>query len=435
MYKVSSLLGGVLVLICTQLGLAQNAGNLPYSQVMSVGEVNDNSGNIRNFGMGNLGVSTPNSFSVSFLNPALLIYNSRVTFEMAVDGRLTNIANAQKSQTVGTAGLGYLALALPITKGWRSAVGLRPYSAVSYGSYSQGTVQNDPNNTPVQTGYSGEGNISEVFFSNGFKIYKGLSLGVSGSYLFGVIDRSSYSIILDTEATQQPERLINNIQSNYNGLMFKGGLAYRQSLNKKVNLNLGGSYVLQHDLNVESHTVQERRDVNGTVIGDTNPVGDTISSKTALPGYMQLGLSFDNNKSWVAGVEYSARKWSEYSNETGQGGFADSYRVAVGGEYTPDAASFDSYLKRVSYRAGLSYAKTPVNLQGAQVSNAALHAGFSFPIGSTPRPPEYNQAALNIGLAFGKNGTTDNNLVRENYVRFNVGLALNSSWFIKPKID
>ncbi|KAA5546400.1 PorV/PorQ family protein [Adhaeribacter rhizoryzae] len=435
MYKITSLLSGVLVLACTQLGLAQNTGNSPYSQVMSVGEVNDNNGNIRNFGMGNLGVSTPNSFSVNFLNPALLIYNSRVTFEMAVDGRVANVANSQKSQTVGSAGLGYLTLALPINKNWRSAVGLRPYSAVSYGSYSEGTVQNDPNNTPVQTGFQGEGNISEVFFGNGFKIYKGLSLGVSGSYLFGVIDRSSYSVILDDATAQQPERLVNNVQSNYNGLMFKGGLAYRQSLNKKISLNLGGSYVLQHDLNVESHTVQERRDVNNVVIGDTNPVGDTISSKVGMPGHMLLGLSFDNNKSWVAGVEYSGRKWSEYTSETGQGGLADSYRVAVGGEFTPDAGSFDSYLKRVSYRAGLSYAKTPINLQGTQINNTAVHAGFSFPIGFRPQPPEYNQAALNFGFAFGKNGTTDNNLIRENYLQFNVGLSLNSSWFVKPKID
>ncbi|MDB5262322.1 MAG: hypothetical protein JWQ14_1603 [Adhaeribacter sp.] len=429
------MLGGVLMLVCTQFSHAQNTGNLPYSQVLDVGEVNDNTGNVRNFGMGGIGVSTPNSFSVNLLNPALLIYNNRVTFEMAVDGRLKNISNAQKSQTVGTAGLGYLALALPISKSWRSAVGLRPYSTVNYGSYSESTVINDPNNTKVQTGYEGEGNISEVFFSNGFKIYKGLSVGLAGSYLFGVIDRNSYSVILDEAGTTQPERLINNNQSNYSGLTFKGGLAYRQPLNKKVSMNLGGAYVLQHKLNVESRVVQERRDLNEQVLGDATPVGDTLSSKVTLPGQMRLGLSFDNNQSWVAGVEFSSRKWSEYSSETGQSGFADSYKVAVGGEYTPDPSSLDNYLKRVSYRAGLSYTKTPVNLQNTQINNTAVHAGFSFPIGSTPRPPEFNQSAINIGLAFGKNGTTENNLIRENYLQFNVGISLNSSWFIKQKID
>jgi hypothetical protein len=435
MYKISSLLGGVLMLVCAQFSQAQNSGNLPYSQVMDLGEVNDNTGNVRNFGMGGIGVSTPNSFSVNFLNPALLIYNNRVTFEMAVDGRVKNIANSEKSQTVGTAGLGYLALALPISKNWRSAVGLRPFSTVNYGSFSESTVLNDPNNTKVQTGYEGEGNISEVFFSNGIKIYKGLSLGVAGSYLFGVIDRNSYSVILDDAGTQQPERLISNNQSNYNGLMFKGGLAYRQALNKKVSLNLGGAYVLQHDLNVESRLVQERRDVNEQVIGEATPVGDTLSRKVTLPGQMRLGLSFDNNQSWVAGVEFSSRKWSDYTSETGQSGFADSYKVAVGGEYTPDASSLDSYLKRVSYRAGLSYAKTPINLKGTQINNTAVHAGFSFPIGSTPRPPEFNQSAINFGIAVGKNGTTENNLIRENYLQFNIGISLNSSWFIKPKID
>jgi hypothetical protein len=95
----------------------------------------------------------------------------------------------------------------------------------------------------------------------------------------------------------------------------------------------------------------------------------------------------------------------------------------------------NSYFNRVSYRAGVSYTKTPINLQGTQLNDIAVHTGLSLPLGTTPRPPEYNQSAVNIGLAFGKNGTTANNLLRENYVRFNIGISLNSSWFLKPRID
>lgn len=432
MYKISSLLCGILVALSGQLALAQNLGNSPYSK-LGIGDVSDHTGNIRNFGMGGLGVSTPNSFSVNFLNPALLIYNSRVTFEMAVAGQYKNVANASKSQSNGTAGLGYLALALPIGKSWRSAVGLRPFSSVNYGSYTDGTVTNQPK-TQVRTGTQGEGTISEAFFSNGVKIYKGLSLGISGSYLFGSINRDNYSLILDSLANPNAERLVINNQTSYNGLMFKGGLAYRQALGKKTSLNLGATYGLQNDLNYEGRTTQQRVSLNGSSL-DANPLNDDTNGKITLPSFVQLGLSLDNNKSWVAGAEFFSRKWSGFRSENGAQELSDTYKISVGGEYTPDAASFDSYLKRVSYRAGVSYNKTPINIVNTQLTNTAVHAGFSFPIGSTPRPPEYNQSALNIGLAFGKNGTTDNGLIRENYLQFNIGISLNSSWFIKPRID
>jgi hypothetical protein len=432
MYKISFLLCGILVVLSGQAALAQNLGNSPYSK-LGIGDVSDHTGNVRNIGMGGIGISTPNSFTVNFLNPALLIYNSRVTFEMAASGQYKSVANASKSQTSGTAGLGYLALALPIGKSWRSAVGLRPFSSVNYGSYTDGTVANQPN-TQVRTGTQGEGTISEAFFANGVKVYKGLSLGVSGSYLFGSINRDAYSLIRDSLANPNVERLVINNQTTYNGLMFKGGLAYRQALGKKASLNLGAAYGVQNDLNYDSRTSHQRVGLNGGSL-DNNPLNDEATGKITLPSFVQLGLSFDNNKSWVAGAEFFSRKWSGFRSESGAQELSDTYKISVGGEYTPDPASFDSYLKRVSYRAGLSYNKTPITIANTQLTNTALHAGFSFPIGSTPRPPEYNQSALNIGVALGKNGTTDNGLIRENYVQFNIGISLNSSWFIKPRID
>jgi hypothetical protein len=64
-----------------------------------------------------------------------------------------------------------------------------------------------------------------------------------------------------------------------------------------------------------------------------------------------------------------------------------------------------------------------------------VHAGVSLPIGSVPRPPEYNQSFINLGVALGQQGNTQNGLLQERYVRFMIGLTLNSSWFIKPKFE
>ena len=69
MYKISSLLGGIVLVLGLQHSQAQDLGNSPYSRI-GLGELNSTPGNIRNFGMGNIGVSTPNGANAQVQNPA-----------------------------------------------------------------------------------------------------------------------------------------------------------------------------------------------------------------------------------------------------------------------------------------------------------------------------------------------------------------------------
>lgn len=350
---------------------------------------------------------------------------------MAVSGIVKNIANQSASQNTSNVSLGYLALAVPITKGWRSSVGFRPFSTVDYNTSSRSTIQNDPNNTPVLVGNSGEGNISEVFFSNGFKVYKGLTAGVGASYLFGVIDRNAYSIIDD--GTNAGEYAVLNEKFNISGLTFNSGLAYRQALGKKVNMNIGGTYGFQSDLNYDSRTQLQRRALSDNSQIANTPI-DSSRQQLTMPGFWQAGLSFDNNRTWVLAAELGTKKWTNYRGFNSQN-LADNYRFGLGGEYTPDPTSMNSYFKRVTYRAGVKYAKAPVQINNQQINDVSLTAGLTLPLGTAPRPPEYNQSVLNLGVAIGQRGTTEGNLIRENYIRFMVGLSINNTWFIKPKLD
>lgn len=433
MLKFSSLLCGLLVMV-GHVSQAQNSGSSPYSRY-GIGELNDSNGNVRNFGMGNLGVAMPSAFHVNFLNPALLYYNTRVTFEMAVTGEVKNIANSGGSQNAGNGGLGYLALSVPVNKSWRSAVGLRPFSVVNFRSYRETTVIGAPEQTRIIAGENGEGNLSEVYFANGVKIAKGLTAGVTGSYIFGVIDRDSYSILADSAGLARQESTVLNSRTNYSDVIFKAGVAYKYSINKDLNLNLGAIYGLEANVNYGSRTIQERRTPGGFVPTDRNFLGDSIESEATLPGYIQGGFSFDNGKSWSLGVEVTSRNWSSSTLNTGSSKFGNSYRVAVGGEYTPDPAAGNNYLKMVGYRAGVSYAKPAIEPNGNQIRDVAIHAGLTLPINAGVRGPDPYYSMINVGIAAGKNGTTESNLVRENYLRFMVGLSLNTLWFQKRKIE
>jgi len=42
---------------------------------------------------------------------------------------------------------------------------------------------------------------------------------------------------------------------------------------------------------------------------------------------------------------------------------------------------------------------------------------------------------VNIGIEFGKKGTTSAGLVQENYLNFSVGFSFNDKWFVKSKFN
>lgn len=421
------------MLLGLQHSQAQDLGNSPYSRI-GLGELSSAPGNIRNFGMGNVGVATPNGANAQVQNPALLYYVNRVSFEMAGSGQVKSISNAQESKTAGNGGLTYLALSVPVTKFWRSAIGLRPFSAVNYSTSQRSMARNTT--TPVLLGNSGEGIISEAYFSNGVRLLKGLTVGVTGSYLFGAIDKNAYSQLQDSLGVANGTQVVFNEHINYSDLVFKSGISYRQSLGKKVNATLAGVYGFETQLDAKVKSLLlHRRSSDQFVITETPLSADAITKRqVTLPGFWEAGLSFDNANSWVIGAEVSARNWSAYQGE-GAEKLRNSLRLGIGGEYVPDATSVDSYLKRVAYQAGFSYNKTPYFDKGQQINDKSVHAGLSLPIGSVPRPPEYNQSFINLGLAVGQQGTTSNGLIQEKYVRFMIGLTLNSSWFIKPKFE
>jgi hypothetical protein len=432
MYKISFLLGGIALLLGLQQSQAQDLGNSPYSRI-GLGELNTSPGNVRNFGMGNIGVATPNGSNAQVQNPALLYFVNRVSFEMAGTGQTKSISNGQESKTTGNGGLSYMALALPVTKVWRTAIGLRPFSAVNYSTSQKGTVDGDPN-TSVISGNAGEGTISEAYFSNGVRLFKGLSVGVTGSYLFGAIDKNAYTQLQNSAGRVHDTLVLLNEHFNYSDLVFKSGISYRQALGKKVNATIGGVYGFQTQLDQQVKPVLVRRRASDEFVINETPLADSANRQVTLPGFWEAGLSFDNANNWVVGAEVSARNWSDYNGE-GAAKLRNSLRVGLGGEYVPDPSSIDSYLKRVSYRAGFSYAKTPYFDKGEQINDVSVHAGVALPIGSVPRPPEYNQSFINLGVALGQQGSTQNGLLQERYVRFMIGLTLNSSWFIKPKFE
>ena len=436
---------GLLAASSMALGQGQGLGNSPYSR-LGLGDASQNLGGVRQLGMGGVGVAAPNGVNVNELNPALLYYTTRTTFEAGYTGQFKRLENDKASERTGTGTLGYVALALPINRSWAAAIGLKPYSTVDYKAQTvDNSVINDTE-AQLERQYSGSGGLSEAYMSHGIRLGKGLAIGVSASYIFGSIDQQTSTRIgtalyplnvANRETYQQHIR--------YSDFAFRGGIHYRGKITDKINFNVGGTHSFRTQFNGERTLSQLREDANqvqiGTVVLNTDETGTA-----QVPALTQLGVSFDNNRNWSLNLDGGLQQWSQFRAFGEQGGssgvpLSDTYRVGLGAELTPDATSVDHYLKRITYRGGLSVAQMPYRPGGNVLYDRAVSWGFALPL---PTATALDATTVSLGFTYGQRGNTDvqtldngsiERNVQENYLRMQLGLTLNNRWFIKRRIE
>ncbi|SNC77015.1 Long-chain fatty acid transport protein [Hymenobacter gelipurpurascens] len=421
----------------------QGLGNSPYSR-LGLGDATSNQGGVRQMSMGGVGVAAPNNVNVNELNPALLYYTSRTTFEAGYTGQFKTLRNSVTSQRTGSGNLGYLALSVPISGRVAGAIGLKPYSTVDYESNSITTIQGDPT-SQAQTQYKGSGGLAEAYASQALRVAKGVTLGASVGYVFGSIDQQAGTVIFNSTSTNlNSDRNIFLQHVHYSDFTFRGAAHYRGKIKDKVNFNLGGVYSFQSNLNGERTTSLNRETVEGVAISSQALTTD-VKGKATVPALTQVGISFDNNKNWSLSLDGSKQEWSKFRAFGEAGGssgvlLSDTYRAGLGGELTPDATSVDSYFKRVTYRAGLNVAQMPYRPGGNTLYDRSVSWGFAFPL---PTATALDATTISLGFQYGQRGNTDTRTsdgnvernVKEDYVRMQLGVTLNNRWFIKRKIE
>jgi hypothetical protein len=418
---------------------AQGLGNSPYSR-KGLGDFNANTGGVRQMGMGGVGLAAPNSVNVNELNPAMLYYTGRTTFEAGFNGQYKTVKNATASNRSGSGNLGYLALSVPLSTKWGAAVGLKPLSAVDYESNILQEVSGTPVATQVLKESRGTGGVSEAYLGQGFRITKALTLGFTASYIFGVVDETTGTTVIIGNNSNSLERSVEREHVRYSDFGFRAGAHYRQKLGKSLNLNLGGVYSFGYNLNGQQTNTQEREDAaTGAQLIPATIVSD-IRGKSYVPAMTQVGLSIDNDKNWSLNLDVAQQQWSKFRgfNETGSD-LSNTLRAGLGGELTPDPGSVDHYFQRVTYRAGLSLAQMPYQPGGQTLYDRSVSWGFGFPL---PTASALEATTISLAFTYGLRGNTDvvnstlgTSNVQESYIRGQLGITLNNRWFIKRRLQ
>jgi D-ribose pyranose/furanose isomerase RbsD len=67
-------------------------------------------------------------------------------------------------------------------------------------------------------------------------------------------------------------------------------------------------------------------------------------------------------------------------------------------------------------------------LRDIQLDEIVLSFGFGLPI-------QNQKSRIDMSFEFGKQGTTNKNLIQENFFRFRLGFSLKDAWFSRPKYN
>ena len=191
------------------------------------------------------------------------------------------------------------------------------------------------------------------------------------------------------------------------------GLVY----GNQTEMNVSGNYLLKsyygdfNDVTIFTDTIEYITDQKGSFM---------------LPKEFGFGVSLHKQENWLIGADFKWENWESFKLFDRQDSLRNSWRVAIGGEIIPNRYSISSYFQKVSYRLGIRYGMTYLNLRDTDISEIGISFGLGLPISRS-------LTTLNLAVEVGRKGTTGNDLIRENYIRFTFSVNIFERWFQKRK--
>ena len=159
--------------------------------------------------------------------------------------------------------------------------------------------------------------------------------------------------------------------------------------------------------------------INPSSVADTVTSGKT---NTKIPFRLITGILLVLNDKYNFNLDYIYQPWSQYTfGGVSSPNLRDVHRIGLGFEYALMYEPGRTTWEQIRWRLGLSYELTQYVINGNDITQFGTYAGLSFPLGVG------NTFDLDFEYSF--RGTTDNNLVQENFFRINIGISFGELWF------
>lgn len=400
-------------LLISFVSFAQQGTASPYS-FFGIGDVRFK-GTLENRSMAGVSVEQ-DSIHLNIENPSSYASLGQTTFTVGGTFGSSTLKSSSESAKAQRSTFDYLAVGIPMGK-FGAAFGLVPVSSVGYKILSDNTGTEGATSNQLQ----GTGGVNKVFFGLGYKIKKNWTIGADAQYNFGKITTTSLELVTGVQnATKETNT------SELSGVSFNIGTMYQTKIDQKLSLFTSLSYTFASTLNSNNTRVI-------SVDGDPDPYEVPANENNLkLPNKITFGAGIGQARKWLVGTTVAFQgngQLANYYNAADNVRYEKYQKYAVGGYYIPNYASFTSHLSRITYRAGLKYEKLGLIVNNESINDVGMTLGAGIPLGNG------TFSNVNVGLEFGKRGTTTANLVQENYFNFSLSFSFNDRWFVKSKFN
>ena len=383
---------------------AQNSTSSPFS-IFGIGEIE-----VRDFGrttaMGGVGIGYQSENFLNRRNPAGLSGIDTLKFILDVSAAVKTSQFRTKNFKAQTTNFNFktLAIGLRLSKVWTSSVGLCPFSNAGYHLIDRHIIPG----TEMDINYTSSGGINKFYWANAFELFRGFSIGINSSFIFGNITRKEDLGVL----------LIGDTY-NVSKLNFDAGAQYSHWFGQYTNVIIGGVYGNQSKMMVQRTQVI----TSGNIVERYQRFPDR---KSYIPQTYGAGFSILRNKKaaeWIFAADYQYWKWSVDPFSDKKMKYTDSRILSAGLQITPNKQRAEKFIQAMRFHVGANYNQSYLKMGGYQVEDISVSLGVGLPF--------RNFSYVNVSAIFGESGTGEKGGITERYALFSVNLSLIERWFAK----
>ena len=384
--------------------------------------------------MGGAGSAVRSTVYANLGNPALWSDQQlvRLSFGAQVQGLEAEDAGGQTARLTAS-NITALQISIPLFQDrLGAAVALRPYSRTNYNVLRTGQIfetQLPRDTINYRTTLAGDGGLHEAQLGFGWRLSRGVSVGVAGRAVFGVIENRQWTEYLPPN--QFAETRVTGRTRMYGFGATAGAVATTTSL-----LTDGDQLTFSTALTLPTNLSTRRVQTVGLSL-DVDTLQTTVRGSTSIPLSVISGVAYSPNARWLVAADVQYEPWSSfdsdfsfagYSPGDAENSFADRLRVGGGVQLTPAGISRNAgLLARTAYRLGAYYDTGYVEVAGQSVATTALTGGFSIP-GILPG------SRFDLGVEVGSRGSTDPGLVRDLFIKGSAVINFGERWFIRRQL-
>lgn len=377
-----------------------------------IGSIN-NSGLVKNQGMGGTGMAIQTDNFINALNPASLtgIDSLNMLIDMGLRVNFTNYKTNEGNGDAISGGLHNISLAFRSAKNLYTSFGLSQVSSVGYNVATTSTIEGSMD--IIGKEYKGTGGVNEVYLSNAVGIGKNFALGLKLSYLFGGIEKTevfSSSVIggaLSVEYTDYVQQF-----------KFEPGFQYRVNVFDQE-ISVGATYSPEVDFATNRSVTTS----SSSGAGINEDIDDGTDYK--IPVNMAGGVAWANKRGLKIAADYRFQEWSSVSYKSRAADLKDSHRFSMGAEFrNRETKRANPFL----YQLGGYVEDSYIKVEGNSIIDTGISAGIGIPMRNS-------RSYFNINLNYGRRGPRGGDLIKENYFGINLSLSMVEFWFMKRQFD